>query len=258
MSSVLSSQSPKSINTRSFLFNMNLLHSIFYLNILSSLTHGSIVPPQVPRSYVLEKRTDSATPSPTLSIITTTASGKTIEATFALETLTQYAGLRQTITTTVTVNETATQSNSPPDAALAAAVIGAGGVAYILVGVSGEAGGIILEGPQPPTDGTPSDEPDCPTTATHCKDCGGVSGICLIGVNAGCLCDEEEPCPTGDQQPKCDDTNCEGDEDNQCTKDNEGCACTPPPQPECPADDYYLFCEECGGHQNNICNGVST
>jgi hypothetical protein len=78
------------------------------------------------------KRDVSASASPTLSVITTTLSDKIVLGTYQLETLTQYSALRQSIT--VTQNATATKSDGSFNTGVAVAVIGAGGVGWVLVG----------------------------------------------------------------------------------------------------------------------------
>jgi hypothetical protein len=82
--------------------------------------------------YTLAKRDLS---SPTVQIITATQSGKTVVGTYALETLSGYSKLRQTITVTLTT--TTTSPNGALSVATDAAVVAAGGFFWGLVGKLG-------------------------------------------------------------------------------------------------------------------------
>ena len=66
-------------------------------------------------------------------------------------------------------------------------------------------------------------------------------GKCTSGKDTDCDC----KCPTGDKQPKCEDSQCKGNDDNICTVGSD-CPCTP--KPKCPEEESEtLDCSECGG-----------
>lgn len=199
------------------------------------------------------------TTQPQTSVVTAapTDASTTVTGTYALATLTAFTNLRQSITTTVTMSPT--QSDQP--AATAAVVIFAGGVAWYLASVIGEAA--ILNGPPDEAGGHP-DDARCPTPKTKCADCGGANGICT-SPNGGCACDDspQETCPQ--EKPACEAELCKGDENNKCTVENQGCDCQPP-EPSCPDPTEALFCPDCGGEESDTskcrdgepcCKGVS-
>lgn len=143
---------------------------------------------------------NSGNTTPSLTTVTTNS----VVATFALETISSYASLRQSITTTFTVTTTASDGKTGLETA--AAVIAAGGVAFFLAGVAGDLASAeeVLEAPSPPEDGH-EDDPKCPGTKTKCSDCAGTGGMCTTGDNVGCACDGNACPPT---KPKCSD--CDG------------------------------------------------
>ncbi|KAF8849829.1 hypothetical protein BDZ45DRAFT_220321 [Acephala macrosclerotiorum] len=189
-----------------------------------------------------------------LSTVTATQSTQTVVATYALETISSYTELRQSITTTLTASNTATG-----EVETAAAVVLAGGVSWFLAGFVGDAGVAesILKAPKE-ADGHPDDN-TCPNPELSCSECGGTARMCTTGANVGCAC-EASTCPSGDQAPKCSDRNCSPDTSNKCTLENAGCDCEP--AEECPGTDdptQLLTCDECGGSvegSDGVCKGV--
>jgi hypothetical protein len=117
-----------------------------------------------------------------------------------LATLTAYADLRDTITTTVKVAPT--PSGSPET--LAVVTILPGGVAWILTSVAGCEPAMA---PAPPleAEGHPKDE-TCNGGQPDCKACGGKLGFC-VSPNAGCAC-KMPRCPT--RKPSCAGQECAG------------------------------------------------
>ncbi|MCJ1280191.1 hypothetical protein MMC21_008018 [Puttea exsequens] len=138
----------------------------------------------------------------------------------------------------------------------AVAIILAGGVSWFLAGLIGDvtAAEAALEAPD--TDPDHPDDSKCPDPKDKCSDCGGGDGqICTTGPSANCACDTQT-CPTGDQEPQCSDPQCKGEDDNKCTVDQKGCACTP--KEECLTGLDTPVCDQCGGaDQNGKCKGVS-
>ncbi|KAH8719332.1 hypothetical protein GQ44DRAFT_809724 [Phaeosphaeriaceae sp. PMI808] len=227
-------------------------------------------------------------PTPTNTMVTATnAAGSTIIGIYQLITIDKYKSLRQE--QTVTISQTTTGSDGQPTVAAAAAVVAAGGVAWIL-GTSADAAGAAILKP-PPKPEASKDDPSCPAQKHKCKDCGaipevdvciapdggcacepekkcpvenakpeciekactGLNGKCTTGEHNGCSC---KGCPTGDQQPQCDDEQkCKG-KDGKCTVgDNAGCGCKQSP---CPEPRYTPFCDFCGGKGNDgKCNGIA-
>jgi hypothetical protein len=128
-----------------------------------------------------------------------------ITGTYALATLTQYAGLRESITASITVSPT----QSGESAATVAAVVFAGGVAWYLAGlVGGEAA--ALTAPIEGGSGHQNDE-TCNNDRSICKDCGAALGFC-VDPNPGCACEEEEEneCP----KISCGAAECKADDGN--------------------------------------------
>ncbi|KAI9682232.1 MAG: hypothetical protein M1817_000286 [Caeruleum heppii] len=218
--------------------------------------------------------------APVLSTVTATQDGQTVVGTFALETLPAYADLRQSITTTLLSTSTATDGATVVETA--AAVVMAGGVAWILAGYVGDAAiaEAVLEAPKEAGEDH-QDDKSCPTPQKACSDCGGKEGMCTTGDATGCVCEEkgcpESPppcdeacaakdgkctagdnngcdcnaeCPAKDQMPQCVDEDCKGGEDKRCTANNAGCECT-----SCPTYEETLFCEDCGGGSEEKCKG---
>lgn len=70
---------------------------------------------------------------PIMTTVVATQSGKTVTGSYALQTLSSYANLRQAVTTTVTRTTTNTDGSSGVETA--AAVILAGGVSWFLAGM---------------------------------------------------------------------------------------------------------------------------
>ena len=119
--------------------------------------------------------------------------------TFELETFTQYAGLRQSITATTTVSTT---TEGGIGLETAAAIVLAGGVAWFLAGKFGvernrsvrakkreDIGGSAAVSAAIPNPETPNDHQDdttCPDPKGQCKDCGGHEQMCTTGPNTGC------------------------------------------------------------------------
>ena len=107
----------------------------------------------------------------------------------------------------------------------------------------------------PPTsDEEHPEDPKCPADNHKCKDCGSTNDLVCVKPDGGCACDkeEEEKCPTGDDQPKCTDEKCKGGDDNKCTLEHKGCECTPK---ECPIGDDQPKCsdEKCKGDDDDKC-----
>lgn len=194
---------------------------------------------------------DGSTATPPLTTVTATPSnGPTVVGTYALESISSYASLKQSITTTVTVTTT---SNGQTGVETAAAIVMAGGVAWFLAGFTGDAAAAQGALVPPPTSDGHTDDPGCPSSKSKCSDCSGSGGMCTTGSNSGCACDDS--CPTRDQQPKCSDDNCKGDDQDKCTVNNKGCQCTS--DDTCPEDLDTLFCDDCGGsNDDEKCKGV--
>ncbi|KAL9622245.1 MAG: hypothetical protein Q9160_003428 [Pyrenula sp. 1 TL-2023] len=210
-------------------------------------------------SNVLLGNKNAPSGSLTTSVITATQSGKTVTGTFALETITSLSSLRQSITTTVTATPT-----SGGEAKTAAAVILAGGVAWLLAEAIGDAAVVeaAIEAPEAPEGH--KDDKTCPNPEHKCSDCGGVASVCVT-KDGGCRCnngkctiedvkncDCEESCPKGDQQPTCDSDDCKG-VDGKCTIKNKGCEC----KDSCPDHEMTPFCDDCGGNNNKKCKGIA-
>ncbi|KAF2679825.1 hypothetical protein K458DRAFT_490260 [Lentithecium fluviatile CBS 122367] len=226
-------------------------------------------------------------PVPTSTQVTTTnAAGSTIIGVYGLITIDKYKSLKQE--QTLTISQTTTGSDGQPTVAAAAAVIAAGGVAWILGTASDAAGAEILQPPpKPPAN---EDDPSCPAQKNKCKDCGAAQGIDIcLAPNGGCACEPEpqcpanakpkctedgckgqdgkcttgghsgcscQSCPTGDQQPQCNDEQKCKSKDGKCTvDDNAGCECKENP---CPEERYTPFCEFCGDKgSDGKCNGIA-
>lgn len=170
--------------------------------------------------------------------------------------MTDYAGLRQSITITTTVTPT---SSGDAGIKTVAAVVLAGGVAWFLAESSGGAAAIAAL--KPPTEAKDhKDDQKCPKPEHQCKDCGGEKGICKKGDAAGCAC-EEQSCPTdgADDQPVCtDDEACDANDEGVCTVgEHKDCKCK---KPNCPAIDRNDFwcAADCGGKgADGKCKGWS-
>ncbi|KAL9625165.1 MAG: hypothetical protein Q9160_000566 [Pyrenula sp. 1 TL-2023] len=96
------------------------------------------------------------------------------------------------------------------------------------------------------------DDSTCPSPKERCAECHAIGGMCSSGTGTGCGCDDS--CPNGDNKPKCSDTDCQGGEDNHCTKNNVHCECTPDPTKNCPDVLDTPFCKDCGGGAGGTCN----
>ena len=103
---------------------------------------------------------------------------------------------------------------------------------------------------------THEDDKKCPNPESKCSDCHAVGGMCTTGDGAGCGCQDDDKCPTGDQQPKCSDQNCQGNKENKCTKDHKDCECKKDEKEECPDGEDTPFCNDCGGIDAGKCKGV--
>ena len=134
-----------------------------------------------------------------MTVVTTTVDGKPATATYALATIAEYASLKKQMT--VTVDEAG--ANGAIQTAVA--IIGAGGLAWVLAGFAGEAGAAeILNPPERPGDA----DNHCSDKLPQCSDCLGVDGICLAPDHVGCPC-EEHFCP-GPNDLTCEDEDCNG------------------------------------------------
>ncbi|KAL9619263.1 MAG: hypothetical protein Q9160_006115 [Pyrenula sp. 1 TL-2023] len=168
------------------------------------------------------------------SVVTASQSGKIVTGTYALETITSLSSLRQSITTTIT----ASPKTSGGPAETAAAVILAGGVAWMLAGEVGDAviAEAVLQAPEAPKGH--EDDKTCPVSENKCSDCGGVSGICTT-KDGGCRYDK----------PDCAGDKCE-EVDGKCTNQSKGCAC-------CYKFELTPFCDDCGGADGKKCKGIN-
>ncbi|KAL9617309.1 MAG: hypothetical protein Q9160_007889 [Pyrenula sp. 1 TL-2023] len=185
--------------------------------------------------------------SPTTQLVTSVVNGKTITGTFTPTTLSQYSSLRAS--TTITTSENGHET---------ALVVLAGGVAWALANWAqlGAAGAALTGEGLPEPDGAEEDDKGCSKPEKKCSDCGGKNaiGLCSSGSEANCPCDDDEKCPTGDDQPKCKDTDCAGNDSHKCTQGpHKDCDCKP--DDKCPD---FVTCDNCGGNDSNgKCKGIS-
>ncbi|KAF1985453.1 hypothetical protein K402DRAFT_109476 [Aulographum hederae CBS 113979] len=105
----------------------------------------------------------------------------------------------------------------------------------------------------PPSPGTPNPTHLCSSDLGDCADCAGVAGWCIIGLDAGCPC--EDKCDP-DNKPSCSSQICSGGDDDKCTVGpQKDCECEPK---ECPVEDEQPSCsdEGCAGNDENQCSTV--
>ncbi|KAF2829386.1 hypothetical protein CC86DRAFT_368405 [Ophiobolus disseminans] len=177
-------------------------------------------------------------------VTATNSAGSTIVGVYALVTIDKYKSLKQQ--QTVTFTQTSTGKDGKETVAAAAAVVAAGGVAWILGTGADAAGAALLKAPSTPNSN--KDDPGCPAKKNKCKDCKAVSGINIcVTPNGGCGCEPEEQCPAGDAKPKCSDKECTGQNDKCTVGKNKDCACK---SASCPTGDKQPQCdnkEKCSG-----------
>ncbi|KAL9618855.1 MAG: hypothetical protein Q9160_006445 [Pyrenula sp. 1 TL-2023] len=180
------------------------------------------------------------------------AQGSDVVGTYELQTLTHYTSLREEAT--ITATKTTTDSDGKTSIETVLAVVAEAGVAWFLGYVGDAAAAAALTPKAPATPPENADDPSCPAQHDKCDDCGGTEGFCT-NKDAGCACDsDDKKCPTGDEQPKCSDATCSGN-DGKCTLgDNKDCECA---KADCPTGDEMPECsdDKCKGQDEKCTEG---